>query len=396
MKNSGIHKICIIPWIHLEKSYAMGKYRLLRFPEDFKQEEDFKSCVFNILKSYRDISGNSREKCMIVSDGGEVSWSISGEDKDVIDSITLFFLSAISMNEYKRPGLTYSNSTCFRPVFHQLNLSSKSFTLIRSARNGIVKDMGWQIDKLTIGQPLEVVDAQPELDINLLNALSICGEKFRERIVLATKLLANGFTDSPYVDNKVEFLILFASLVQLVNVDQSFKFSEKLAKLFAEYSFLKILDLKRSDPTQILSQYSDGTGKNQDYKPKEEWTILQLFFYEICQIRNEILHLKVKYPTKAWSINEHLVMISFLFPLIVKLLLNEDGNYALSEDDNVKCSLVEHLLQMPDWWGNEDKIEDPYSLIRNCWETLEDKANYKIKREPKLKELYHRLINQKI
>ncbi|QQR80650.1 MAG: hypothetical protein IPJ69_00320 [Deltaproteobacteria bacterium] len=87
-------------------------------------------------------------------------------------------------------------------------------------------------------------------------------------------------------------------------------------------------------------------------------------------------------------------MISFLFPLIVKLLLSEAGNYILTENDKVKCSLVEILLQMPDWWGNEEKIEDPFSLIRNCWEALEDKASYKIKREPKLKKLYYRLINE--
>ncbi len=56
----------------------------------------------------------------------------------------------------------------------------------------------------------------------------------------------------------------------------------------------------------------------------------------------------------AWTPFEHLLIAAFVFPLIVKKMLAEEGSYALTEEDEVKCVSIDRLFLAASWNGNDE------------------------------------------
>ena len=51
----------------------------------------------------------------------------------------------------------------------------------------------------------------------------------------------------------------------------------------------------------------------------------------------------------GWLPSEHLVMAAFVFPLVVKMSLVQEGRYALSRADEIRCRAVDALLTRAGW-----------------------------------------------
>ena len=51
----------------------------------------------------------------------------------------------------------------------------------------------------------------------------------------------------------------------------------------------------------------------------------------------------------GWTIFEHLLMAAYVFPLAVKLLLEREGHYVLTDTDRGRCWAVDQLLALAQW-----------------------------------------------
>ena len=76
---------------------------------------------------------------------------------------------------------------------------------------------------------------------------------------------------------------------------------------------------------------------------REEW-IRDLF-----RARNDLAHGRSQpQPEKqnAWTVKEHLLISAFIFPLIVKVLLERQGLYSLSQEDRCRLAAFDRLIDI--------------------------------------------------
>jgi len=74
---------------------------------------------------------------------------------------------------------------------------------------------------------------------------------------------------------------------------------------------------------------------------------------ELYDVRSKSVHEgTASGRTWGWDPVEHLVMAAWVFPLAVKLCLQGDGHYALSDADGGRCLTVDKLLATTGWAGD--------------------------------------------
>jgi len=62
--------------------------------------------------------------------------------------------------------------------------------------------------------------------------------------------------------------------------------------------------------------------------------------------------------TWVWDIAEHLVMAAHVLPLVVKLTLEQEKHYVLTDDDHAACLATDPLLVATQWVDNRDETND--------------------------------------
>jgi hypothetical protein len=63
----------------------------------------------------------------------------------------------------------------------------------------------------------------------------------------------------------------------------------------------------------------------------------------------------------GWDIAEHLVMAGHVFPLVVKLMLEQDGHYRPTDSDSCACMAVGPLLVETQWVASRDPEDTGHS-----------------------------------
>ena len=65
-------------------------------------------------------------------------------------------------------------------------------------------------------------------------------------------------------------------------------------------------------------------------------------------------------------------MAAHIFPLTVKLLLEKDGHYALTDEDRAACLATDLLLVSPQWVEDRDRRETGHSWHEVIQKTTSD------------------------
>ena len=77
-------------------------------------------------------------------------------------------------------------------------------------------------------------------------------------------------------------------------------------------------------------------------------SVREIWIRDLFRLRGHLAHGKIiKDFTLGWSINEHLVLGSFIFPLVAKLLLSKRNIYNLSKNDSLYIDVFERFLCQP-------------------------------------------------
>lgn len=93
---------------------------------------------------------------------------------------------------------------------------------------------------------------------------------------------------------------------------------------------------------------------------------------ELYDLRNSYAHPKNRRGL-GWAPLEHLVMAAFVFPLLVKLLLERKGHYHLTPEDAAKCRAVDKLLALPGW-GKDRRVG---SMVGGLWHKVVTDLRYR-------------------
>ena len=90
---------------------------------------------------------------------------------------------------------------------------------------------------------------------------------------------------------------------------------------------------------------------NAEYEEEhKQWQLGRKYIEELYQLRNAIIHGNDQSKrTWGWSNFEHLIIGAYVYPLVVKLLLEKSGYYTLSDSDKIACRSIDIILAKKNW-----------------------------------------------
>jgi hypothetical protein len=170
-----------------------------------------------------------------------------------------------------------------------------------------------------------------EFDFQLLAALTqINNSDLKKRIFDSVELFNQANTDASEVSQAAEMVMMRAAFETLLDASHiAADLVKKFATHFNSDLNLPVWHSGTFDKSKWLARWPDKK-KRPISRPIDAWV------NDFCNTRNDSAHgssSASKYQPSIWSIHNHLMFTSWLFPLMVKGVLAEHGEYTLSDAD---------------------------------------------------------------
>lgn len=364
MKN---YSIGILPWLSLEAPVNYLHFSFVPSHND-KGEineifHDYSKDIETILAPYlEEHNGKVFRGCtVVVSSQNLPVWNFDKSQFDLANSaIAALFLSGISCNDYYRQYGCYCNDSMFKLFVQRFNIPPDGITITKRRRDGRTLHAGLSYTNTKFSKPYECIPflgGEVKLDSLFLQALEKChneNQTFNKILDISLSLFRLANTDNDNIPHWNEAFLLataFESLLQ-PNKSEAKYLAEKFSELFSEFGQITVKEA--SEKRNI--EFNNDNGN--------DW-IHKRWIFELYSLRSMIAHGRpLDSRSWTWSLEEHLVMATYVFPLVVKLLLKKEKCYSISIDDEAIFITVDHLLEATEWYKREDS-EARWTKIKN-------------------------------
>ncbi len=358
----GYSQLAFFPWLRLRKTHTVAGVAFVPLVDDHGatpgELSDAIDPLRSILGGYVDREGRSVDNC-VVSVLPNVRWNVADTDFDRVQwAAALLFLACFSRNDYFPRFLgAYSNSSSFRVVWQRFGGDPVWVALVSRRRDGRTVAGGYKHGEVKFSVPLQCRLREPAVvDEDLLAALNRSMEGAtmkRLRSALPFVSLAN--TDDDLMTLPAEAILMGSAFEQMLRGDASaFKLAKKFGHWFKPFGAVTVEEASNARPGIEID-----TSKPEYAEAQPKWWVHRKWIEELYDLRSQSVHKGVPHGrTWGWSVDEHLLMAAWVFPLVVKLLLRGEGHYELTEDDTVRCLAVDKLLSITGW--DEEPNDEPY------------------------------------
>jgi hypothetical protein len=297
--------------------------------------------------------------------------------KDIISDLSederaeLLFLSKIvtfsslSVRQYFRFMNTYWNSSNLSMYIQSFNESAGQFFAIETKRRDGSILSGYDASENKTYRPYHVHNTTVDIDISLMNALTKARQSTQEEKWLCYEEGIDSFnranTDNADIMSHDE-IIMIASAFQRI-CDSSYKEDDLVAKL------LPLFIPDTANRIADLSKYSLKTRSGTIFLCN---SLFEYWIRDLYRLRNGCAHGKQKDSYQSiWDIKEHLLFASYIYPLIVKTRLSNEGFYVLTDRDLIDINVFEALLDYDDIMTpieeKNENIKYPWNEIRSTF-----------------------------
>lgn len=277
-------------------------------------------------------------------DGEELIFSPSESQLDQVGLLAeLVAFAGLSHRDFFA-GHTYCNKQTFQLAIQPFGPIAVG---IRSRRRDGASRNIIPVPDYRARRPDGVSVYRSRLDEDLLNSLLVAESssgKWAELIESIVSFnLAN--TDSTLVYEGTEAVLLISAFERLLGCRNGRE--QELAEAFADaWSPSSDLDLQRCQriPSNILSA-----------RFRNSATIRDVWVRDFFRLRGNLAHgmINPRYPA-LWSLKEHLLLGTFLFPFVLKSLLVKEGIYSLTSWDKDLVDVFERLACEHHFRGGSD------------------------------------------
>jgi hypothetical protein len=347
--------VAFLPWLRLKEPQTIGGFDFTPY-RDREVRPNFSAVSKElelIFSSYVDRNGNQISSPVIVT-SPEGNWSRSDDDfSNVAWAARLLFLASWSANRYFE-HFGYVGSVPFRPVWQRFTGSS-FIGLAAKRRDGTRQDGGYEHGKIKFDIPLQCVLEDADVDSRFLQALNAANASAAsvtiERLKNSLSFVALANTDDELMDHTAEAILMGSAFEQLFGIQGQSK-KRQLRDAFGE--MFGPCGNVTAEAAHATPARSGITFEAQYEAAQRQWWLHKTWMNELYELRSELAHEGAVAAGGAWTPFEHLLIAAFVFPLIVKKMLAEEGSYALTEEDEVKCVSIDRLLLAPSWNGNDE------------------------------------------
>ncbi|MBY5660916.1 hypothetical protein [Rhizobium leguminosarum] len=246
----------------------------------------------------------------------------------------------------------HMNAAMFRPVNHAVTAGSPFFSVFYPRRGGGLRVGGRSATNTVFQQPYQVEGTKCGRINNRLIRAILQAERMSPAIFNAVQsaldlwLLAN--SESPELDIASCNMLSAMSFERLMEPSETSasKLAETFSSLWARFPVRTI----GSSPKIKMDNEPTWHAEQQSWPLRRKW------IKELYEARSAYVHrgTRSRFSTN-WDDWQHLVIAAYVFPLAVKLRLEQVGLYHLDDDEVVSCGVLDDLL-CSDWgdgtWQN--------------------------------------------
>lgn len=325
------------PWFTIEAPLTFGRYKLFPHKVDEASLHGIPAEIARIAAPYRmNHTRSVREICVLQIDGKAFDADLNEDERaEIFELAEVLALAALSDREYFSHS-NYTNRDTYVVIIQGFKTGEKGFAIDARRRDGS-NTIYWNDDLFMVLCPPHVSpNMKQQFDGTLVNALlgayaSANGERFDWSIFYFNR--ANTDSNQATVQSEVvQSIAAFEALFQVrtgKEEDLATAFSVSLDKHAEDLSLaLPVRLQKQAVLTQFLS-------------------VRNLWIRDMYRTRNSFAHGgKERRKTPAiWSTQEHLLLSSFIFPVCVKIELEKEGFYKLTDEDLLKIISFDRLLR---------------------------------------------------
>jgi hypothetical protein len=359
------HIVLFLPYLRLKKNYSVAgvDFLPLRTGDGTVTPglEAAAEPLDKILSGYIDRHGKSLQNCVVATIPGK-GWDIEKSDFPSIRwAASLLFLASWSCNSYYGSGFGhYVNSSNFRLVGQGFRGSMPRHIAISTRRrDGSTMDGGYKHGEFKFSVPLQVsIRDEASVDERFLaglDAAQTAGGVTMDRLRTALPVIELANTDDEFMTEHNEAILMASAFEQLFDADASkYKLSTRFADLFKQFGEMTVADAMKVRPGITIDKSDPARAAAQP-----NWFVHQKWIEELYDVRNKVVHTGDHTSRSwGWDIAEHLVMAAHVLPLVVKLMLEQEQRYMLTDDDRAACLATDPLLVATQWVDNRDETGD--------------------------------------
>ncbi len=356
--------LVFMPWCRLNKRYQVGEITLLPFELDKDSTEidtNTANQVSSILSSYKDLEGQSIKEATLVihKNDHDLNDLSDAEVEEIHECAELVAFLGLSNRAFFALE-PYCNTDCF--ILYIQKINGSGFTSITSRRRDGRTLSVRSITNTLFTIPLHVSDLrQVSLDEKLLASLLAfrsdpTTHKKWPRWQNAISCFNQANTDNDTIRYQTEWVNLCSAFEHILEAKSN---SRDVAQKFVD-AFTPQNPLAVNKSTRIQC-----AGNDLNSHLRYRW------MKEFYRIRGDFAHGKLQTQKQTkWKPLEHIVLGAIAFPLLVRCLLKNSGNYVLNNEDQAQINAFEALAD------NEKFLDPPtdqhhpgYSVWSNLVET---------------------------
>lgn len=333
--------LAFFPWCTIAQDIAVGLFELLRYErteKPFGQRTSDQEAVDKILGHYFPHTARPLTSATIVKLKGRGPFDVlSDEERSAVFALAeLVSLSGLARREFFSAIGQYCNRDNFRVVIQAFRDPNSGALITTRRRDGhsdqYLTNTAFRVDK---PEHVQLGPIPIDIDVSLLNALLTAQEggdweHFAESILSFN--LAN--TDSPNMSEHVEAVLLVSAFERLLECARGDE--NELAVRFSECA-QPSRERSRGDCARLASA-------NLSSRFSPDATIREKWIRDFFRVRGHLAHGRTRhrYPS-VWHLREHLLLGSYIFPLLVRVLLEKQNLYSKTKDDRLQIDIFERL-----------------------------------------------------
>lgn len=361
-------QIAFLPWLRIKEPCRIAKVEFLPWRQDGVVMPTLADCsdfLTTILSGYRDHKGKPIANCVVVTIPGR-GWNLADSDFESVRwaASLLFFATWASNEYYANFSGPYVNSSAFRVIWQRFTGAPDWIALASRLRDGRSMDGGYKHGDVTFRAPLQCplrdVVVVPEALRAALEAANAADADPIKRLRYALPFVELANTDDDIMTEPAEAILMGSAFEQLLRGNASaYNLGKKFSGLFETFGNVTVADARLVRPGIEVDQ---STAERAAAQPK--WWVHRKWVEELYDIRSKAVHDGTATgKTWGWNAAEHLVMAAWVFPLAVKLLLQQGGHYRLTDKDTSRCLSIDNLLGVVGWAENEGSSSRWHSVV---------------------------------
>jgi len=333
--------LLILPWLELDEPvYALGFQLVPYVRGEAPGSGDWTQDLFDrLMNRYLMENGDAVSKAAIVriGDSGVLRELTQDERDQARTFVELATTSALSSRKfYRHQG--YWNADNFRLEEEMVGPSGAMVGVWTRRRHGYHASL-WSEGSYFVRRPDHVASGWAvDIDKDMLEALARSSHHAQWPAIWESAVnfnLAN--TDATYMSPRLELVLLLSAFERLLG-HGSHELGALANGFLTHFTPVTHLDVDRAERFKKPSVLE---------RVKRYSTIRELWFRDFVKLRGDLAHgrLQQRYPS-IWTVEEHLLLGSLAFPLVLKSVLRALSLYTVTEEDEFWVDTFESLASI--------------------------------------------------